>query len=194
MQNTRCTDFTISNIYFLTHFMEQFPSTETNPSYPRNSLLFIEPECSSVNSHVPTTWPIRSQSDPVHVSGSHILKIDLNIILPFTAVFPFGLIPPGFPTRTMYAPPLSPITAPFRSHLILLDLINRIIFCKEFKSLSSTLYSFINSPVSSSLLGQYSPQHPILQPLSLRSSLNMSDQVTYPYNKQNYTSVYLNFE
>jgi hypothetical protein len=62
------------------------------------------------------------------------------------------------------------------------------------QTISFTLYSFINSPVSSSLLGLYSPQYPILQPLSLRSSLNMSDQVSHPYNRQNYTSVYLNFE
>ena len=68
---------------------------------------------------------------------SHFLKIRLNIIFPST---------PG-----PCAPLLSPIRATLPAHLTLLDLTTRI--CgEEYRSLSSSLCSFLHSPVTSSLL------------------------------------------
>ena len=85
--------------------------------------------------------------------------------------------------------------ARYHEHKILLDVFTRITFGAQYRSLCSSLCSFLHSPVSSSLLG------PIILPntlfsntLSLRSSLNVSDQVSYPHKAtdKNYSSIYLN--
>jgi len=77
---------------------------------------------------------------------------------------------------------LSPIRATCPIHLILLDFITRTITGEEHKSLSSLLYSFLHSPVTSSLLGQHIPLITLFSNiLSLRSFLNVSDQVSHPY-------------
>jgi len=72
--------------------------------------------------------------------------------------------------------------ATWPTYLILLDLIAQIIFGEEYRSLSSSLCSLLHSPVTWSLLGpnillstQFS------NPLSLYSSLNVSNQVSHPY-------------
>ena len=78
---------------------------------------------------------------------------------------------------SLYAFLLSPIRATWPAHLSLLDLITWIILGEDYRSLSASLYSFLHSPVTSSLLGPNTP----LSTLSLRSSLNVSDQVSYPY-------------
>ena len=58
----------------------------------------------------------------------------------------------------------------------------RTIFGKEYRSLSSALCNFLNSPVTSSLLGPNTLLNtPFSNTLSLRSSLNFSDQVSHPY-------------
>ena len=93
----------------------------------------------------------------------------------------------------VYASPL-PIRATYAAHLILLDFINRAILGEEYRSLSSSLCSFLHSPVISSLLGPNILLNTLFSnTLSLRSSLNVGDQVTHPYKqRQNYSSVYLN--
>ena len=95
--------------------------------------------------------------------------------------FPNGLFPAGFPTKTLYTPPLFPVRATFPAHLILFDLSTRTILGVEYR-LSSSLRSFLHSPVAYSFLG---PNIPLSTPFSntpsLRSSLNVSDQVSHPY-------------
>ena len=59
------------------------------------------------------------------------------------------------PPKPLYAPLLTSIRATCPVHLILLDLITRTILSKQYKSLSSSLCSFLPSPVTSSLLGPY---------------------------------------
>ena len=83
----------------------------------------------------------------------HFLKIQLNIILPFTPGSSKWILPSGFPTKTLYSTLFSPIHATCPTHLILLDFMTRIIFGEEYRSLSSSLCSFLNSRITSSLLG-----------------------------------------
>jgi len=93
-----------------------------------------------------------------------------------------GLFPSGFPTSTLYKPLLSHILATCSSHLILLDFSTRKILGEEYRSLRSSLCSFLHSPITSSILGPNILLNTLLSNIySLRSSLNVSDQVSYPY-------------
>jgi hypothetical protein len=62
---------------------------------------------------------------------------------------------------------------------MLLDLIARKLFGEEYRSLGSSLSSFLHSPVTLSLYIFLSNLFP--KTLSLRSSLKVSDQVSHPY-------------
>ena len=81
-----------------------------------------------------------------------------------------------------YTPLLFPISATCPAHLILLHFITRTIFGEKYRSLSSSVCSFLHSPVTSSLLGPNILINTLFSnTLSLRSSLNVSDQVSHPY-------------
>jgi hypothetical protein len=87
-----------------------------------------------------------------------------------------------------------PIRATCSAHLTFLDFITRTILGEEYRSLSSSLCSFLYSPVTSSLLGLYIHLSPLFSDsLGLHSSLNVSNQVSYPYKTTGkYSSVPLN--
>jgi hypothetical protein len=96
--------------------------------------------------------------------------------------FPSGLFPSGFPTKILYTPLLFPIRATCPFYLIFLDLITRTIFSEQYRSLSSTLCSFLHSPVTSFHLGPNILLYTLFSnTLSLRFSLIVSDQVSHPY-------------
>jgi len=101
-------------------------------------------------SHLFQSWITYIQSMSLHSTSwrsTLILSSHLRLYLPS------GLFPSGFSTRTLYTPLLFPIRATWTARLILLDLITRITFGDKYRSFSSSLPSFLHSPVTSSLLG-----------------------------------------
>ena len=142
----------------------------------------MELEVSLPHSQVPATCPCPEPDLSSPCPTSHVLKIHLNIILPSMPGSPKWFLSLRFPHQNpAYTSPL-PIRAACSTHLILLDLITRTMFGEEYRFLSSSFCSFLHSPVTSFILGP----NILLSILSshnlgVRSSLNVSDQVSYSY-------------
>ena len=119
------------------------------------------------------------QSTPPHpTSWRSILILPSNLGQGHTS----GLISSGFPTKKPVYTSTLPIRATCSAHFILLDLITRIILGEEYRSLSSSLRSFLHSPVTSSILRPNILINILSSiTLSLRSYLKVSDQVSHPY-------------
>jgi len=97
--------------------------------------------------HLSLSWASLIQSIPPHPTyWRSILILSSYLCLGF----PSGLFSSGFPTKTLYTFLHSPIRATCPTHLIL-NLITRTILGEKYRSLSSTLCSFLHS---SSLVGQ----------------------------------------
>ena len=142
----------------------------------------MEPEGSLPRLQMPTicTCPEPYQSSPR--PPSHFLNIHFNIILPSMPGSSKWSLSLRFPHQNpVHIFPL-PHTCymPHSSHL--LDLITRIICGEQYRSLSSSLCSFLHSPVTSSLIGPNILLSTLfLHTLILRPSHNTSDQVSHPY-------------
>jgi len=163
---------------------EHSPSSKANrfsasPEIPRISR---NPKVHYRIHKCPPPVPVLSQLDSVHVPHSTFCIPILILSSPLCLELPSGLCPSGYLTKTLYRSLLCPIRATCPAHLILLDFITQTIFGEQYRSVSSSSCSFLHFPVTSSLLGPNILLNTLFSnTLSLRSSLNVSDQVSHPY-------------
>ena len=146
----------------------------------------MEPEGSLPHSQEPATCPYpepdQSSPCPYHTSWRLVLILSCHLRLDLPSV----LFRSGPDTKTLYAPLLSPIRATCLAHFILLDFITRIVFGEEYRTLSTSLCSLLHSPVPSSVWGPNILLSALFSnTLSLRSSVNVMDQVSHPYKITN---------
>jgi hypothetical protein len=131
--------------YLLTYSIEQSPSWWANwfaasQEIPR---VLWNPNVPHHTQKRPSPVPNLSQPNPVHP----------NITLPSTPGSPQRALSIRFPHQNpVHTSPL-PIRATCYVHLILFDFIIRTRLGKEYRSFSSSLYNFLHSPVTPSLLG-----------------------------------------
>ena len=112
--------------------------------------------------HLSLSWANPIQSTYPHpTSWRSILILSTHLRLGL----PSGLLPSGFPSKTLYTHLSSPIRATCPAHLILLDFITRTILGEEYKSLSSSLCSLLhsssNSHINNNLSSLLTLQHNI---------------------------------
>ena len=149
---------------------------------PESSLLHLQsPVCSSYPE------PDHSLSMPPHLISWSILISSSHLLLGLQNTSPSSL-----PTKTLYAPPLSPTRVPSAPPVkfFLIWLVRSI-------DHKAPLYAFFSSPLSlAPLKPRYLSQHPILkhpQPTRIFIPNCEGPSFTPAHNNgQNYSSVYLN--
>jgi len=127
--------------------------------------------------HLLLSWPGSIQSMPLHPTSSVFILISTPRSSKQYHSLRF------FPTtKTLYAPFLSPIYGMCPVYIILLDFVIWIILGEEYRSWSSSLYSLVDFPVTSSILGPNITLKTLFSnTLTLYFSLSVRDQVSNPY-------------
>ena len=133
--------------------MEQSPSWEANRFAASQEIphILCNPKVHYRSHKCPLPVSILSQIDPVHNPTSLFLKIHLHIILPSKPGSPKWSLSLRFPHKNpVYSSPLTHTR--YMPHPSL-DFITRTKVGEKYRSLSYSLWSFLHSPVTSSLLG-----------------------------------------
>jgi len=151
----------------------------------------MEPEGSLPHSQQPTSlslsWVTAIYTLPPHPTPRRSILI---FAAHLRLGLPSGLFPSGLPTKTLYAPLLSSICASYLAHLIILDLITRMIFGDEYRVQSSLLCSLLQSPVTLSLIGPNIFLITLfMNTLRLYSFFSVRDQDSHPYKTKGKTAV-----
>jgi hypothetical protein len=118
--------------------------------------------------HLPLSRASSIQAIPPHpTSWRPILTLSSHLRLGL----PSGLFPSGFSHENPVHP--SPLHHPsyMPAHLILLDFITRTIVDEKYRSWSSSLWSFLYTPVTSSLLGPNKNVHVEIFPFMLKNCI-----------------------
>jgi hypothetical protein len=152
---------------------------------------FNEPEGSLPLSQMPATCPCPRPDRSNPYPTSHFLKIHLNIIPSTSGSSKWSLSPMVSPPKTcicLSSPYMCYIHRP--SHF--LNYITRKIFGEQYRSLSSSLCSFLHPRVTSSLLCPNILLSTLYSnTISLHSSLNVSDLVSHPYKTDKIIVLYI---
>jgi hypothetical protein len=136
-----------------TYSMDKSLSWEANMFSASQEIprMLWNPKVHHCSHKCPPPVPILSQLDPVHTPTSNSWICSLILSSYLRLGLPSGLFPSGFSTKILYTSLFSPIRATFPAHLIL-GFITRTILGEGYRALSSSLCSFLHSPVNSSLL------------------------------------------
>ena len=175
--------------------MKQSPSWEVNQFSASQQIprTLRNPKVHYRIHKYPPPNPILSHIVPAHALTTHSLNIHINIILFKSGSSRWSLslnFPQQNPAHTSTLPHTCYMHRP--SHFYRFD--HRVILGEKYRSLSSSLWSSLQSPVTSSPLGPNSLlSNSFSNTLSLRFPLNVTNQVSHPYKTtENYSSVYLN--
>ena len=142
-------NFLSCKYFILSFYMEQIPSWEAKRFAASQEIPRIvwKPNVHYRMHKCPPPVLILSQLDLVHTSTSHFLKIQLILSSHLRLGLPSGFFPSGFPTKSLYTSLTSPIRATCPpTQLIPLDFITRAILGEKYRSLSSSLWSFLKLP------------------------------------------------
>ena len=163
--------------------MVQSPSWEANwfaarriPNISRN------PKVHYRTHKRPVPASILGQPNPVHIPTSHLLEIHLNIMHPSMLRSPSGLLPSGFPTKTLHTPSPHPYV-PHAQPISFFSILSPAKYWVRSTNHLAPRYAIYSiPPVTSSLLGPNIILNTMFSnTLSFLSSRNVNDQVSHPY-------------
>jgi hypothetical protein len=112
----------------------------------------MEPEGSLPHSQQLATCPYPEADQSSPCPAPH-LKTHLNIILPSTPGSSKWSLSLTYHHQNPVSTSPLPVRATCHAHFVHFDFITQTTLCEQYRSLSSSLCSFLHSPVTSSLLG-----------------------------------------